>query len=58
MSKKRLNTLIGELFVEQMEINLFSTILDTPDFLWGEACVFCVWFVSVMWYDVVRCDVM
>ena len=33
-SKKTLNQLIGQLFVEQTEINLFSSILDTPDFLW------------------------
>jgi uncharacterized Rmd1/YagE family protein len=33
-SKKDLNRLIGQLFVEQTEVNLFSTILDTPDFLW------------------------
>lgn len=33
-SKKALNQLIGELFVEQTEVNLFSSILDTPDFLW------------------------
>jgi len=35
-SKKQLNQLIGELFVEQTEVNLFSTILDTPDFLWED----------------------
>jgi len=28
--------LIGQLFVEQTEINLFSSILDTPDFLWDD----------------------
>jgi hypothetical protein len=33
-SKKALTQLIGELFVEQTEVNLFSSILDTPDFLW------------------------
>lgn len=33
-SKKALNQQIGELFVEQTEVNLFSSILDTPDFLW------------------------
>lgn len=33
-SKKELNKLIGRLFVEQTEVNLFSSILDTPDFLW------------------------
>ena len=33
-SKKALNQRIGELFVEQTEVNLFSSILDTPDFLW------------------------
>lgn len=32
-SKKELNQLIGQLFVEQTEVNLFSSILDTPDFL-------------------------
>jgi uncharacterized Rmd1/YagE family protein len=36
MSKTGLNKLIGELFVEQMEINLFSSILDTPNFLWDD----------------------
>ena len=35
-SKKQLNQLIGQLFVEQTEVNLFSTILDTPDFLWED----------------------
>lgn len=35
-SKKELNTLIGSLFVEQTEVNLFSSILDTPDFLWDD----------------------
>ena len=35
-SKKQLNKLIGQLFVEQTEVNLFSTILDTPDFLWED----------------------
>ena len=35
-SKKELNTLIGKLFVEQTEVNLFSSILDTPDFLWDD----------------------
>ena len=34
--KMQLNTLIGELFVEQTEVNLFSSILDTPDFLWED----------------------
>lgn len=34
--KKQLNQLIGQLFVEQTEVNLFSTILDTPDFLWED----------------------
>jgi uncharacterized Rmd1/YagE family protein len=29
-SKKALNQQIGELFVEQTEVNLFSSILDTP----------------------------
>lgn len=33
-SKKDINRLIGKLFVEQTEVNLFSSILDTPDFLW------------------------
>ena len=33
-SKKELNKLIGKLFVEQTEVNLFSSILDTPTFLW------------------------
>ena len=36
LSKKKLNQLIGELFVEQTEVNLFSSILDTPDFLWED----------------------
>ena len=35
-SKKELNTLIGTLFVEQTEVNLFSSILDTPSFLWDD----------------------
>lgn len=35
-SKKDLNSLIGQLFVEQTEVNLFSSILDTPDFLWDD----------------------
>jgi uncharacterized Rmd1/YagE family protein len=35
-SKKELNKLIGQLFVEQTEVNLFSSILDTPDFLWDD----------------------
>eukprot|EP01039_Chlorochromonas_danica_P006080 gene6080-6695_t len=35
-SKKDLNRLIGQLFVEQTEVNLFSSILDTPDFLWED----------------------
>jgi uncharacterized Rmd1/YagE family protein len=35
-TKKALNQRIGELFVEQTEVNLFSTILDTPDFLWDD----------------------
>jgi uncharacterized Rmd1/YagE family protein len=35
-SKKALNQRIGELFVEQTEVNLFSSILDTPDFLWDD----------------------
>ena len=34
--KLQLHTLIGELFVEQTEVNLFSSILDTPDFLWED----------------------
>jgi len=34
LSKKEINRLIGKLFVEQTEVNLFSSILDTPDFLW------------------------
>eukprot|EP01041_Mallomonas_annulata_P013129 gene13129-27747_t len=33
-TKKELNKLIGQLFVVQTEVNLFSSILDTPDFLW------------------------
>jgi len=33
-SKRDLNKIIGQLFVEQTEVNLFSSILDTPDFLW------------------------
>lgn len=35
-SKKELNRLIGQLFVQQTEVNLFSSILDTPDFLWDD----------------------
>jgi uncharacterized Rmd1/YagE family protein len=35
-SKKELNQLIGQLFVQQTEVNLFSSILDTPDFLWDD----------------------
>jgi len=35
-SKKDLNKLIGQLFVQQTEVNLFSSILDTPDFLWED----------------------
>jgi uncharacterized Rmd1/YagE family protein len=35
-SKKDLNMLIGQLFVEQTEVNLFSNILDSPDFLWED----------------------
>jgi uncharacterized Rmd1/YagE family protein len=35
-SKKDLNQLIGQLFVQQTEVNLFSSILDTPDFLWDD----------------------
>lgn len=35
-SKRELNRLIGQLFVEQTEVNLFSCILDTPDFLWDD----------------------
>lgn len=35
-SKKDLNKLIGQLFAEQTEVNLFSSILDTPDFLWDD----------------------
>lgn len=35
-SKKELNKIIGQLFVEQTEVNLFSSILDTPDFLWDD----------------------
>lgn len=35
-SKRELNRLIGQLFVEQTEVNLFSSILDTPDFLWDD----------------------
>lgn len=35
-SKKALNQQIGQLFVEQTEVNLFSSILDTPDFLWND----------------------
>ena len=35
-SKEELNMLIGQLFVEQTEVNLFSSILDTPDFLWED----------------------
>ena len=36
LTKRDLNRLIGQLFVEQTEVNLFSTILDTPDFLWED----------------------
>ena len=36
LSKKDLNQIIGQLFVEQTEVNLFSSILDTPDFLWDD----------------------
>mmetsp|Transcript_28254 Transcript_28254/g.60908 ORF Transcript_28254/g.60908 Transcript_28254/m.60908 type:complete len:438 (-) Transcript_28254:202-1515(-) len=35
-NKKRLNKIIGQLFVEQTEVNLFSSILDSPDFLWDD----------------------
>ena len=35
-SKKALNQQIGALFVEQTEVNLFSSILDSPDFLWDD----------------------
>ena len=35
-SKRELNKIIGQLFVEQTEVNLFSSILDTPDFLWDD----------------------
>ena len=34
--KQDLNALIGQIFVEQTEVNLFSSILDTPDFLWED----------------------
>lgn len=39
-SKKDLNKLIGQLFAEQTEVNLFSSILDTPDFLWDDEAHF------------------
>jgi len=29
-----MNKLIGQIFVDQTDINLFSSLLDTPDFLW------------------------
>ena len=35
-SKKALNQQIGALFVEQTEVNLFSSILDSPGFLWDD----------------------
>ncbi len=35
-NKKELNQLIGQLFVQKTEVNLFSSILDTPDFLWDD----------------------
>ena len=35
-STQDLNRLIGQLFVDQTEVNLFSSILDTPDFLWED----------------------
>lgn len=36
LTKRDLNRLIGQLFVEQTDVNLFSSILDTPDFLWED----------------------
>lgn len=36
LNKKELTCLMGQLFLLQTEINLFSSILDTPDFLWDE----------------------
>lgn len=34
INKKDINKLIGSLFVVETDVNLFSSILDTPDFLW------------------------
>lgn len=28
--------LIGEVFIQKSEVNLLSTVLDTPEFFWGE----------------------
>lgn len=36
ISKKDINKLIGSLFVVETDVNLFSSILDTPDFLWDD----------------------
>jgi len=35
-NKRGLNKIIGQLFVEQTEVNLFSSILDSPAFLWDD----------------------
>jgi uncharacterized Rmd1/YagE family protein len=36
LSKLALNRYIGRLFVQETNINLFSNILDNPDFLWED----------------------
>lgn len=34
--RKEITQLIGEVFIQKSEVNLLSTVLDTPEFFWGE----------------------
>lgn len=51
-SKRELNRLIGQLFVEQTEVNLFSSILDSPDFLWDDDEYFSVYELTRSYLEV------
>jgi uncharacterized Rmd1/YagE family protein len=50
--KNELNKLIGQLFVEQTEVNLFSSILDTPEFLWEHDSYFPIYANSRKYLDI------
>jgi uncharacterized Rmd1/YagE family protein len=51
-NKRELTRVMGELFLLQTEINLFSSILDTPDFLWDDDEDFATYISTKKYFEI------